>query len=198
MNNEDKFDNLIDRLYYIRSCYFNLEIKSPITHLNFTIDGLTFYIDFDYKTYKILGCDIPMYYKANNKTFELFYKIMEEANLLKHLPNDTLVELKFNLSIKKTKDKELKGKILNNDMRSRVGKMYISEELLLSENITEAFKVLDIRIIRAEHLVGSRSFEYYFYSKFAEVLEEGCNAPEYNIEVTKTDFDQLVFELKKC
>lgn len=92
----------------------------------------------------------------------------------------------------------MKENKINYALKDRVGKMYISEELLLTDNITEAFKVLDIRVIRAEYLIATRAYEYFFYSKFAEELVQGCNIPEYRMEVTKTDFDQLIYELKKC
>lgn len=86
----------------------------------------------------------------------------------------------------------------NKNIINRVGKMCISEEALLSEDITEAFKILDIRIARAEFIFINRCFEYYFYSKFAEVVEEGCDVPEYVIDTINTNFDQKVYELVKC
>ena len=81
--------------------------------------------------------------------------------------------------------------------RKKLGKMYISEELLYTPSITKAFKVLDIRVIRVEFLVHKMCFEYYFVSKFLEDTDESCEPNTYVIEVTEADFGQKIYKLKK-
>ena len=81
--------------------------------------------------------------------------------------------------------------------RKKLGKIYISEELLYTPLIAEAFNVLDIKIIRAEYLVHKRRFEYYFVSKFLEDTKEGCEPKTYVIEACQEDFNQMVYKLKE-
>ena len=96
-----------------------------------------------------------------------------------------------------SKDKSNIGDIGVSFYRKKLGKMYISEELLYTPSIIEAFKVLDIRVIRAEFLAYKMSFEYYFVSKFLEDTPEGCEPKTYNIEVTELYFGQKIYKLKE-
>ena len=81
--------------------------------------------------------------------------------------------------------------------RNKIGKMFISEELLYTPYITEAFKTLDIRVIRAEYLVHKRLFEYYFVSKFLEDTDESCEPKTYVIEACQEDYNQMFYKLKE-
>jgi hypothetical protein len=77
----------------------------------------------------------------------------------------------------------------------KVGRFRVSGLLLKTdlERVSEAFSMLKIVPLRAEHLFYGDYIEYLAYSPFFKHTKEGEEAPYYNFEMT-TDENGLLKE----
>ena len=85
------------------------------------------------------------------------------------------------------------------DMR-RVGSFMVTDQLRYEGGETfEAVQRLmgEVFICSCIHNFGYGRFEYIGFSELFDVVEEGCEAPSYDIRLTETDDDGIVAHFQK-
>jgi len=211
--NKERCNKFIEKVYNLKSVSVQVDVRGQAIKYIIEIEENNYFIVTFNNNYEVTDLSLPKYSTHLKNTFEDIYVLFKDCDLLKELSVIDFMFLDYIMSTFCTIEVHNDKKDIDNEgtdnvdevdtfddvsfYRKKLGKLYISEELLYTPSITEAFKVLDIRVIRAEYLVYKRCFEYYFVSKFVEDINEGCETKTYVIEVTETDFGQKIYKLKE-
>lgn len=72
-------------------------------------------------------------------------------------------------------------------MKERVGVIYINTHEIVNnrDDLAKTFSMMELVVIRAEHLFHKDEIEYIAYSSVFDEIEEGEEVPVYNLEVSK-------------
>lgn len=74
---------------------------------------------------------------------------------------------------------------------SRLGKFYISSQIVFADNAAEIFQALNFVPLRAELLAATDQFEYVGISDKFDLLSPGHIVPQYELATTADEDDNL-------